>query len=135
MTLGTLTAGKVSAWSPDGSKFAACRDDGEQTLVIVDLETREEVNLVSTSLEKGTSLSVCWSPDSQWVAFSAAEVTDLVRNERLSGSTDWDLYVTRADGSETRRLLRKPGWDYGCAWTPDGTRIVMRSVGSLQDGY
>jgi Tol biopolymer transport system component len=102
--------------------------------VIVDLETRAEVALVSTSFEEGSCWSVCWSPDSQWVAFSAAKVTDLVRNERLSDAGDWDLYVARADGSEVRRLVSTPRWEYGCGWTPDGTRIILRSGGPPEDG-
>jgi len=133
-SLGTLTASMVAAWAPDGSKLAAYRDYDDATLVIVDLETREEVNLVSTSAVRDCCWSVFWSPDSQWVAFSASEVTDLVRNERLLSSADSDLYVAKADGSEIRRLVRKPAWDYGSGWTPDGTRILMRT-GDRPDGY
>jgi Tol biopolymer transport system component len=135
-SLGTLTNGRLAggSWSPDGSKLAIFRDDGERTLVIVDLETRAEVALVSTSFEEGSCWSVCWSPDSQWVAFSAAKVTDLVRNERLSDGGDWDLYVARADGNEVRRLVSTPRWEYGCGWTSDGTRIMLLSAGPPEDG-
>lgn len=90
--------------------------------------------LVSTSFEEGSCWSACWSPDSQWLAFPAAEVTDLVRNKRLSDASDWDLYVARPDGSEVRRLLQTPRWEYGCGWTPDGTRIILRSAGPPEDG-
>jgi Tol biopolymer transport system component len=135
-SLGTLTNGRLAggSWSPDGSKLVIFRDDGERTLVIVDLERRAEVALVSTSFEKGTCWGVCWSPDSQWVAFPAAEVTDLVRNERLSDGGDWDLYVARADGSEVRRLVGTPRWERGCGWTPDGTRVTFWQGGPPEDG-
>jgi Tol biopolymer transport system component len=133
-SLGTLTTGRPASWSPDGSKLAVYRDDGERTLLIVDVETRAEVALVSISFEEGTCLSVCWSPDSQWVAFPAAEVTDLVRNERLSDGRDWDLYVARADGSEVRRLVGTPRWERGCGWTPDGTRVTFWQGGPPEDG-
>jgi len=133
-SLGTLTTGHLAGWSPDGSKLAVYRDDGDRTLVIVDLATRAEVALVSMSFEEGSCLSVCWSPDGEWVAFAAAEVTDLVRNERFSKGRDWDLYVARADGSEVRRLLGTARWEYGCGWTPDGTRIILRSAGPPEDG-
>ena len=102
--------------------------------MIVDLETRAEVELVSTSFEKGSCWSVCWSPDSEWVAFSAGKVKDLVHNKRLSNSSNWDLYVARADGSEMRKLLDTPRWEYGCGWTPDGTRIMLLSTGPPEDG-
>jgi Tol biopolymer transport system component len=134
-SLGTLTTGRPAGWSPDGTKLAVYRDDSERTLVIVDLETRAEVALVSMSFEEGSCLSVCWSPDSEWVAFSAGKVKDLVHDKRLSNSSDWDLYVARADGSEVRKLLDTPRWEYGCGWTPDGTRIILRSAGPPEDGY
>jgi Tol biopolymer transport system component len=135
-SLGTLTNGRLAggSWSPDGSKLAVFRDDGERTLVIVDIETRAEVELVSTSFEKGSCWSVCWSPDSEWVAFSAGKVKDLVHDKRLSNSSDWDLYVARPDGSEVRKLLDTPRWEYGCGWTPDGTRIMLLSTGPPEDG-
>ena len=134
-SLGTLTTGRLIGWSPDGSKLAVVRDDGERTLVIVDVQTRAEVALVSTSYEEGSSLSVCWSPDSQWVAFSTVEVKNLARNERFSDGWDWDLYVARADGSEVRRLVDTPRWEYVYSWTPDGTRILLRSADAPEDGY
>ena len=136
-SLGTLTTGRSAGWSPDGSKLAVYRDDGERTLVIVDIETRAEVALVSTSYEEDSRLPVCWSPDSQWVAFSVAELTDLARNERFSDGGGWDLYVARADGSEVRRLVGTPRWEYGCPWTPDGTRIIFAQGGPPEkdDGY
>jgi Tol biopolymer transport system component len=135
-SLGTLTKGRLAggSWSPDGGKLAVFRDDGKRTLVIVDLETRAEVELVSTSFDKDSCWSVCWSPDSEWVAFSAGNVKDLVHNKRLSHSSDWDLYVARPDGSEVRKLLDTPRWEYGCGWTPDGTRIMLLSIGSPEDG-
>ena len=131
-SLGTLAGAMFMLWAPDGSRFAVYRYDG--TLAIVDLETREEVNLVSTSGESDCCPSIAWSPDSQWVAFSAAGVTELVGNEPLPSSEDADLYVARADGSEIRMLVRKPGWDYLGGWTPDGTRILM-GTGDKPDGY
>ena len=133
-SLGTLTTGRSAGWSPDSSKLAVYRDDGERTLVIVDVATRAEVALVSTSYEEDSSLPVCWSPDSQWVAFSAEEVTDLARNERFSDGGDWDLYVARADGSEVRRLVGTPRWEYGCPWTPDGTRMIFAQGGPPEKG-
>ncbi|MGQ9572558.1 MAG: hypothetical protein ACUVV3_05145 [Dehalococcoidia bacterium] len=136
-SLGTLTNGRLpgGSWSPDGSKLAIFRDDGERTLVIVDVETGAETPLVSTDFEEGSCWSVCWSPDSKWVAFSAGKVRDLVHNKRLSNSSEWDLYVARVDGSEVRKLVGTSRWEYGCGWTPDGTRIILRQGEPPEDGY
>jgi len=136
-SLGALTVGRLASWAPNGSKLVVFRDDGERTLVIVDVATRAEVALVSTSYEEGSSLPACWSLDSQWVAFSAADVKDLARNERFFDGGDWDLYVARADGSEVRRLVGTSRWEYGCPWTPDGTRIIFEQGGppEKENGY
>ncbi|MGH7569412.1 MAG: TolB family protein [Gemmatimonadales bacterium] len=44
---------------------------------------------------------------------------------------DYDLYTANADGSDTRRLTRNPGYDAEGTLSPDGRRIVFTS---LRDG-
>ena len=107
-SLGTLTTGRLpgGSWSPDGSKLAVYRDDGERTLVIVDLETRAEVELVSTSFEKGSCWSVCWSPDSQWIAFYS------------NRDGDWDIYVMDREGKNLINLTDDEANNQSPAWSP-----------------
>jgi Tol biopolymer transport system component len=37
-----------------------------------------------------------------------------------------DLFVMRADGTNVRRITRRPGPEFDGAWAPDGRRIVYR---------
>src|SRR5215216_1498791 len=38
-----------------------------------------------------------------------------------------DIYVTRVNGSEEKRLTDRPGFDGMAAWSPDGRRIAFAS--------
>jgi Tol biopolymer transport system component len=54
------------------------------------------------------------SPDAQWIAFSRSGVQE-------------DLFLTRFDGTQYRRLTDDPFRDRGPTWSPDGTRIAFYS--------
>ena len=43
------------------------------------------------------------------------------------GPYEASLFVSRADGSEERPLLKSPGLDYSPAWSPDGQWILFTS--------
>ena len=61
-----------------------------------------------------------WSPDGRQITYSA-----VVRNSRGSNTGNYELWVTRADGTDPRRLTnnsRKGGWK----WSPDGRQITYR---------
>jgi len=75
-----------------------------------------------------------FSPDGQWIVFSsnrdAYADPDLTAEQRKQLEVDpaffAEIYLMRADGSEQRRLTRKPGYDGGPFFTADGQRIVWR---------
>jgi Tol biopolymer transport system component len=54
------------------------------------------------------------SPDSTWVVY----------NKTVAGNPD--VYVTRADGSETRRLTTDPAEETFSAWVEEGARLLVR---------
>jgi len=69
-----------------------------------------------TSWDNGWS----WSIDNEWITFTSDRPTE-------DGSTDWEIYVMRADGSEIIQLTDTPyneGWP---VWTPDGNHIIYSS--------
>ncbi len=56
-----------------------------------------------------------FSPDGKWLAFTAS----------YEGASD--AYVMPAEGGEPKRLTYAPGGAQVLDWTPDGTRVVIRS--------
>jgi tricorn protease len=65
---------------------------------------------------KGVKSAPMFSPDGQWLAFSA----------NYDGNTS--LYVINQAGGSPRRLTFHPGEDWMRGWTPDGQRILFASA-------
>jgi len=74
------------------------------------------------------STSPAWSPDGDHIAFvSSGE--GVVEDQRLL-----EIYVMRADGSESRRLTNDRALDATPAWSPDGQRIAFAHLSEVGTG-
>jgi Tol biopolymer transport system component len=111
--LGTHVEG--SAISPDSNFVVFARDmvDDENVrstwLYIVDLNT----GLFSAIGEDLTNVyDPAWSPDGQWIAYSARE------------GNQTHLWIIHPDGTGRQRLVGD-GRNRGAVWSPDGTQIAF----------
>ena len=102
-------------WSRDGSKLAYVSDrDGEYQLYVWEVHTGRQTKLAA---EVGNVLSVEWSPDDTWLAFSGA-----------SPQGGLAIYVVHSDGSALRDLTSNLRYAVACQWSPDGQRIAFAAA-------
>src|SRR5262245_1977414 len=104
---------RLPAWSPDGSRIAFTRQDGEGSQIyVMKADGSDPAALTSSS---AFNARPTWSPDGSRIAFES--VAD--RNA--------DVYVMNADGSGLTRLTSDTAGDYDPVWSPDGERIAFAS--------
>jgi Tol biopolymer transport system component len=65
------------------------------------------------------------SPTEMQVEDSQIDVKSLTG--KIVYSSEGDIYVVNADGSERTRLTDNPAEDFDRVWSPDGTQIAFRS--------
>ena len=108
-------------------------DDGRRShLFVVPVDGGPERDLTPGSRDVppwslGGPGDVGVSPDGQEVCFS--------RNDDPvpAISTNADLFVVSVAGGAARRIASTPGYDGGCRYSPDGTRIAYRA--QIRAGY
>ncbi len=108
-------------------------DDGRRShLFVVPVDGGAERDLTPGSRDVppwslGGPGDVGVSPDGQEVCFS--------RNDDPvpATSTNTDLFVMPVAGGAARRIASTPGYDGGCRYSPDGTRIAYRA--QMRAGY
>ncbi|MDQ6892582.1 MAG: protein kinase [Acidobacteriota bacterium] len=116
MTTPSLWSGEMS-FSRDGKRVAYASLDWRSTLLKVAFDPEAEKTVgpplpVFKSTQPIRDHQV--SPDGEWVAFGQ------------TGGQE-DIFVSRMDGKETRRLTDDGFRDRGPAWSPDGTRLAFYS--------
>jgi len=104
---------------PDGSAVLIGRVKGggdTHSVILHDLATGHET-VLAADLPNGDG-AARWSPDGSQVVYDAVP-----RDEPDSNR----LFVVRADGSGTRKLVTEPGigLDMDPVWSPDGTEIAF----------
>jgi len=106
-----------AVWSPDGRRLAFARfrtDLVDSANLWVAEEDGAQRRMITH--EAGIQEHPAWSPDGQWIAYSAGH-----------GYGTYELYVVRPDGSQRRQLTRNQAHDFLPAWSPDGTQIAFSS--------
>lgn len=100
--------------------------DGEYFQVwVVDAQTGETKPLTS---ESTSCRSLCWSPDSQRIAF----VCNRSENPDLNPNLE-DIWLVPAGGGDPQRVEAPKGPKSGTAFSPDGTRIAYIGHTKVED--
>ena len=95
---------------------------------LMDSEGRNRIQLTEPSqpeVDASGSTSPAWSPNGTLIAFAGSgEAT-------AEDQRDLEIYVMRADGSESRRLTNDRVHDATPAWSPDGRSIAFAHAPGL----
>ena len=111
------------AWAPDGARFAFSRyaaagpfDARHWAVWVAERDGSRPRKVVSGALYAS------FSPDGRRLAVG------------LRFDDDWEIATVALDGSDVRRLTRRPGRDSAPAWSPDGRTLVYSAeAGDTED--
>jgi tol-pal system beta propeller repeat protein TolB len=105
--VGNLTVGGRGDWSPDGQWIVAFGGDpGNREIYLM---TADGLNAQVISPPGGNAQDPSFSPDGQWIAFTASY-------DRLGNANGCEIYVIRIDGSDLRRLTTNDYCDSQPRW-------------------
>lgn len=107
------TQGWGALWAPDGASLAFYTYDVEREFFDIYRVNADGTGLMRV-VEDAAPGAFVWSPDGEWLAY----------NKEVAGNTD--VYLTRADGSESRRLTTTPEKEFYSFWVEGGERLLVR---------
>ena len=119
-------------WTPDGSQivYSAGIDYGRSIYVrAADGSHRRAVARGRIGRNPLSNVSPRISPDGSRVAYAGLVKTGLFG----SGGYGWEIFTSRIDGSDRRRLTKNTVTDTNPTWSPDGTRLAFISERGLSD--
>lgn len=110
--------GNRMSLSPDGQLLAMPSLDGARLGIFIVPTSGEPTHLVAV-LPGGESILPVWSPDSQWLAYTADKL----------------LYKVSRDGQTRERLATLYRWQgWSLRWSPDGAALAALGYASPEDG-
>jgi Tol biopolymer transport system component len=104
---------REAAWSPDGSRIAFSKSDGQWGAAIYLIDP-DGANPTRLSPEGAYDATPTWSPDGRRIAFEN-------RGDNQSGG---HIFVMNADGTNRVQLTSNRQPNSSPAWSPDGSRIA-----------
>lgn len=127
--LAQLTSNKANdgapIWSPDGSRilFVSDRDGTHHEIYVMKSDGSDTKRLTNTA---GESSHPKWSPDGKRIIFNSARATPDLKAE-------WsrqvhEIFTMNADGSDVRQVSNLKTVSTYPSFSPDGRKIVFRSV-------
>lgn len=115
--------------SPQKNKYSWSFDE---TFDIFE-KTFADKKLKRLTSEKGYDAEASYSPDGQWIAFASnrsgySEKLNPDEEKLFSQdpSSQMEIYIMRADGTEVKRLTHELGYDGGPFFSADGKKITWR---------
>jgi TolB protein len=102
-------------WSPDGTKIAFARGEGEdaEDIYVMNADGSDMTQLTSDPAgDNGPQ----WSPDGRKIVF---------QSDRDQSPNVDEIYLMNSDGTQQERLTVHPGRDAQPSWSPDGRHILF----------
>ena len=121
----------TGTWSPDGHHLAFTTYNNGYEIYVMDILTREVVQLTHNPGERDGASYPSWSPNGKYIAY--VQRINLGReNNRTT------LYVMNADGTEANELIRHVKWVGRTEphWGPDSRSVLYSETRyALVDGF